>query len=169
MKKTNLLLSLILGIAVVGCHAQLPPNPTTYSCPPSSGTAYSALNSSTPATGLTYNDTHPAAGTYCYIVQSVIDQTGQPRGISLPSNIAGPFTLSGTNTTALTWNAPTTGPTPTGYVMSRAAAISSTLIAPALVNGTVASDVKPALPSIEGAKPTYLSLAEPLKLKANVR
>ena len=123
-------LSLIFALVAIGCHAQVPPNPTAYTCPASTGTAYTLIGS---PTALTYTDTHPAAGVYCYIVQSTIGSQ-----VSVPSNIAGPFTVSGSNSILLTWNAPTTGPAPTCYAMSRAQAIQSTILAPALVNGQVA-------------------------------
>lgn len=134
MKK--LLFSLFAMLFTVGCHAQVNPNPTVYTCPASTGTAYTPLNQSSPATGLTYTDSTPAAGSYCYIAQSVISSTGQ---VSAPSNIAGPFTLSGSNSVALTWTAPTTGPTPTGYIISRAVATASTLSPPTLGTGTTVS------------------------------
>lgn len=142
MKKLALLPLLML--AAVGCaHSQIPPNPTTYSCPATTGTTYVALNQSTPATGLTYTDTNPAAGTYCYLAQSVITATGQ---VSAPSNTAGPLTTSGTNSVDLTWTAPTSGPPPTGYVLSRAPAVATTVNAPAL--GTPTTVAKSPMPEI---------------------
>lgn len=129
---------LALAVAAIGCRAQVPPNPTSYNCPSSSGSNYTPLNPSSPASGLTYTDTPTTAGHYCYIAQSVITSTGQ---ISTPSNTAGPLnitTLTGAKSVALSWNAPTTGPTPDGYVLSRAPAISSTVIAPNLGGGSVA-------------------------------
>lgn len=163
MKQIVMLLA--FAAITVGCKAQIPPNPTVFTCP-AVGT-YAALNQATPATGLTYTDTHPAAGTYCYIAQSVDAATGQ---ISVTSNIAGPFTLSGSNSTLLTWTPPTSGPTPSGYVLSRAAAVSSTLIAPVLGAGSVAQNVTPALPMQETQKPTYLAaIKAPAILTARVR
>lgn len=133
MKKIALLPLLMLAVA--GCaHGQIPPNPTTYSCPATTGSTYVALNQSTPATGLTYTDTNPAAGTYCYIAQSVIPATNNS---SAPSNTAGPLTTAGTNSVDLTWTAPTTGAAPTGYVLSRAAAIATTVNAPVLGTGSI--------------------------------
>lgn len=127
---------LIAGVLfVAGCHGQIPPNPTAYTCPASSGTIYTPLNQSTPAAGLTFTDSKPAAGVYCYIAQSTLGTQ-----VSNPSNTAGPLTLSGTNSTSLTWSAPGSGPVPSGYVISRAPAIASTILAPALGTGTVAKN-----------------------------
>jgi hypothetical protein len=137
MKRILLLTAAMLALA--GCHAvsQVPPNPTVNTCPPSNGSAYSAISGSTtaPLAATTVTDTKPVAGTYCYIVQSAIPSTAQ---VSVPSNTAGPYTTSGSNSVLLTWNAPTSGPTPTGYIILRAPAVSSTLLAPALGNGSVA-------------------------------
>ena len=151
MKRISVLLSLVL--VAVGCRGQVPPNPTVSTCPASTGTAYALISS---PTGLTVTDTHPAAGTYCYIAQSTIGAQ-----ISVPSNIAGPFVLSGANSVLLTWNAPTIGPAPNGYAISRAPAIQSTILAPALVNGTVA-EVKPALVVPDAARGVYARLEQPV-------
>ena len=149
----------LLALVAVGCRGQVPPNPTVATCPASNGSAYVLVSS---PTALTVTDTHPAAGTYCYIVQSTIGAQ-----VSVPSNIAGPLTTNGSNSVALTWNAPTTGPAPTGYAMSRANAVQSTLIAPALVNGTVA-EVKPALVTPDAQKPAYALMDAPV-LRGKVR
>lgn len=132
MKK--LALSLFMVLFAVGCHAQVTPNPTVYTPPVTTGTAYTPLDQSSPAAGTTYTDSTPPAGTYYYIAQSVITSTNQS---SAPSNVAGPFTTSGTNSVDLTWTLPTTGPTPTGVIISRAPAIVSTLTAPTLGTGSV--------------------------------
>lgn len=140
MKRILVLTALILVLyCTAGCKAQIPSNPTTYTCPVSTGTAYTPLNQASPATGLAYTDTKPAAGQYCYIAQSVNgSQT------SVPSNTAGPLTTSGSNSVDLTWIAPTSGTTPTGYVISRASAVASTILAPALgTNPTIAAGVYP--------------------------
>lgn len=114
--------------------AQVNPNPTTYSCPATNASLYAPLNQASPATTTTYTDTKPAAGVYCYVAQSV-----NGNGVSLPSNVAGPFTLSGSNSVRLSWTAPSSGVTPAGYVLSRAAAVSATINAPTLGTATVAS------------------------------
>jgi hypothetical protein len=151
MKRTYALLA--FALIAVGCRGQVPPNPTVATCPASTGTAYALISS---PTALTVTDTHPAAGSYCYIAQSTIGPQ-----VSVPSNIAGPFTTSGSNSVLLTWNAPTTGPAPTGYAISRAPAIQSTIIAPALVNVTVA-EVKPALIAPDAARGVYARLEQPV-------
>ena len=138
MKKIFALVCVMTATAI-GCHSQVPPNPTTFTCPSTSGTAYTPLNQSSPSTGLTFSE-KPASGTYCYIAQSVNGSV-----VSVPSNTAGPLTVASGQTASLSWSAPTTGPTPTGYVISRATASSSTILAPALGQGTVARLVKPAL------------------------
>ena len=155
----RLVIALVLSSVAVGCHSQLPPNPTVFSCPAATGAAYASVSS---PTGLSYQDTHPAAGTYCYIAQSTIGAQ-----ISTPSNIAGPFTTSGANSVQLTWNAPTTGPAPTAYAISRAPAIQSTILAPTLVNGVLA-EVKPALPMPDAQRGVYALLDAPV-LKGSVR
>ena len=148
-----------LALVAVGCHGQLPPNPTTFTCPSSTGTAYTLISS---PTALTVTDTHPAAGTNCYIAQSTIGTQ-----VSQPSNISGPFTMTGSNSVILTWTAPTSGPVPTAYAISRAPAVATTLLAPALVNGTLA-EVKPALVTPESAKQVYALMQAPV-LRGSVR
>ena len=127
----------LLSLAATGCPGQIPPNPTTTSCPDSTGTAYKALNQASPTAALTFSWT-PAAGTYCVIAQSVIPATNQT---SVPSNTAGPVAATGAPLTA-SWTAPSTGPAPTGYVISVAPAIQSTLGAPALAPAIAAIDKK---------------------------
>lgn len=159
-KWIGIAMGLALLAASAGCRAQVPPNPTVYTCPTATGLAYTPLNQSSAATGLTYTDANPAAGQYCYIAQSTLASTGQ---ISGPSNIAGPFDVTTGKSVDLTWNAPTTGPAPSGYILSRAAATASTLGAPALGTGSVAENVMPLEPS-SGAK--TLALAAPRGLRA---
>lgn len=126
-----------LGLSV-GCHAQIPPNPSILTCPASSGSAYAPLNQSAPATGLTYSD-NPGAGNWCYVAQSVLGANS-----SNPSNTAGVLTFTASNhSIGLSWTAPTTGPAPSGYVISRAPAVVQTLGAPNLGGGTVAENVAP--------------------------
>lgn len=52
---------------------------------------YAALNSSSPASALTYVDTSAASLTVCYIVQALDAST--PFQVSQPSNTAGPFVV----------------------------------------------------------------------------
>ena len=159
MRKTIRLTALFVlaaafGWLSVGCHAQVPPNPTTttYTCPATTGTLYAALNQASPATGLTYTDSKPAAGTYCYIAQSELGTA-----VSLPSNTAGPFTTSGSNSVDLTWVAPTTGTAPAGYYISRAPATATVVTenAPTLGAGTVAA-IEPSLsPAVATRLPAF--------------
>lgn len=140
----------------VGCSGQVPPNPTSYSCPSSSGTAYTPLNQSSPTTSLTYTDSKPSAAVYCYIAQSVAGSQ-----VSVPSNTAGPFTVATGQSVQLSWTAPTTGTVPTGYVLSRAPAVSSTINPPALGSGSVAENRPEPNPNWN------LALAIPLQLKGS--
>jgi len=128
---------LALGLSV-GCHAQIPSNPSVLTCPASTGTAYMPLNASTPAAGLTYSD-NPGVGNWCYVAQSVLGANS-----SVPSNTTGVLQFASSNhSIGLSWTAPTTGPAPSGYVISRAAAVLTTLGAPNLGGGTVAENVAP--------------------------
>lgn len=127
MKKILAAVFSMAFLAAAGCHAQVPANPTVYLCPATTGTAYTPLNQSSPVTALTYTDATPPTGQYCYVVQSVITATGQ---VSVPSNTAGPLDVPSGKSVLLTWTAPASGPSPTGYVVSRAPAIASTLGAP---------------------------------------
>lgn len=111
----------------VGCKAQVPPNPTVYTCQASTGTVYTPLNQATPATGLSFTDSTVTPGQWCYVVQSAIGNF-----YSLPSNTAGPVVVPSGDNVAVSWTAPATGPTPTGYVVSRVAATQSTLAPPVL-------------------------------------
>lgn len=168
--KKELLATLVLVAFASGCRSQLPPNPNIYTCPVSTGSNYTAMNSTTPVSypATTYKDS-AATGNYCYITQSVIDQNGSRVGTSNPSNIAGPFAVSGTQAVNLSWTNPTTGATPTGQVLSRAAAIQATLAPATVVNGNVAMDVKPALPTEQPAKTPYLASLESVHLTGGVK
>lgn len=149
--KNVILLAAILSTSV-GCHSQIQPNPTVLTCPAATGSTYAALNQSSPAAALTYTDS-PAAGNWCYIAQSVLGSNS-----SVPSNISGPFTTNGTQKVDLTWQAPSSGPIPSGYVLSRVAAIQSTLGAPALgTNPTIADNFKPVSPEMAKLAPFNLT------------
>lgn len=155
-------LSAVVLLLALGCNAQVPSNPTVSKCADPSTTTYAPLNQALPASGLAYTDSKPAAGTYCYLAQSA-----NGAQVSTASNVAGPFTTNGANSVALTWDAPTTGVVPTGYILSRAPAITSTILAPNLKSGSVA-EVKPALPVIESQEPVYAMVKAPT-LKGRVR
>ncbi len=151
MKKFAVLFAFTLVAA--GCRGQVTSNPTIFSCLPASDPSYVKIGT---ATNLGSTDTHPAAQSWCYTVQSTIGpQT------SLPSIIAGPFATSGSNSVALTWQAPGSGPIPTGYAIWRAPAAQSTILAPVLVNGQLA-EVKPALPVPDNARKAYALLERPV-------
>jgi hypothetical protein len=87
------------------------------------------VNLATPATGLTFTDNSVSTGQWCYIVQSEIN-TQTPVAMSSPSNVAGPINVPAGYIVNLSWTAPITGSTPTGYVISRAAAVQANLAAP---------------------------------------
>lgn len=108
----------VMAITVFGCHAQVPPTnhtvtltwtapttgcssgtPCSYvlsratiaaggTCPTTSGTSYTPLNQSSPSTSTTYSDTTASGLVVCYIAQ-----TEQGTAVSVPSNVAGPFTV----------------------------------------------------------------------------
>ena len=142
----------------VGCHAQIPSNPGVTSCPVAvpNGNTYAPLNQSTPASGLSYSD-NPGAGNWCYIAQSV-----KGANSSDPSNTTAPLLFTAANhSVGLSWSAPTSGPVPTGYVISRAPAVVQTLGAPNLQTPVVAAVDKP--------KNTELALAAPTGFTAKVR
>ena len=135
-------IAMLLLLAPIAC-GQIATNPAVVTCPATSGTAYTPLNQNSPATGLSYTD-NPAGGTWCYIAQSVIGTSS-----SVPSNVAMDTTTAADPYVQLNWQAPTTGPAPLGYVLSRAPAVESTLNAPDMGGGSVtatAALVKPALP-----------------------
>ena len=152
-------LTLAFALVAVGCHGQLPPNPTINTCQVATGAAYTPIGSTSAST---LTDTHPPAGSWCYIQQSTLGTQ-----VSVPSNIAGPYTTSGSNSVALTWNMPTSGPTPTGSTISRAPAIQSTINPATLVNGNVA-EVKPALVTPDTKAGVYALLSAP-NLRGSVR
>ena len=138
----------ILALGFAGCHAQIPSNPTTYSCPLATTGTWTALE--TPAnevTALTIKDSTAPVGTWCYAVTSIIN-TSNPIGQSAASNVVQVATNSTDPVVDLTWLAPTSGPAPTGYIMYRIAATQSTMGAPPLNQPTtsVSELVKPALP-----------------------
>lgn len=139
----NTIAAMILAAGVIGCaHGQVPPNPTVYLCPATTGTAYTPLNQSSPVTTLSYTDATPPAGQQCYVAQSVAGSQ-----VSVPSNTAGPLNVTTGKIVLISWTAPATGPAPTGYVISRATAIASTLGAPTLGTATEAKAVMPDIPA----------------------
>lgn len=135
--KRILVLTATLALCV-GCRAQVPSNPTVYICPPSSGSAYTPLNQAAPATGTSYTDAAVTPGQWCYVAQSVLGSN-----TSVASNTAGPLAVPSGDNVAVTWTVPATGPTPTGYIVSRAAAIQSTLAAPTLNANPTVSELTP--------------------------
>lgn len=132
-------------LAVAGCRAQVPSNPTTYSCPAATTGTWTALETaSTEVTGLTSTDT-PGTGNWCYAATS-INNTTSPIGQSVASNVVLVTTTASLPVVDLSWTAPTTGTTPTGYILYRIAATASTITAPALATPTtVAANAKPLL------------------------
>lgn len=59
------LIAILVGMtfAVVGsltACGQVPPNPTVFSCPAATGTTYTPLDASSPATTVAYTDATPA-------------------------------------------------------------------------------------------------------------
>ena len=157
----NVFAAIAIVVLLAGCHkgnTQIPSNPSVSNCPAAvpNGTAYTPLNQSAPATVLNYSD-NPGVGTWCYVAQSV-----KGSNTSDPSSTTAPLVFTASNhSVSLTWQAPSSGPTPSGYVISRAPAVVQTLGAPNLQPGTVAENVKP--------KNGDLAMAAPGGLKAETR
>lgn len=164
MKRIFLLLALI--VLTVGCHAQIPANPNVPSCPVPNGTNYAALNQGNPASGLTFTET-PAANTYCYTVQAVKTVSGVTY-VSVASSVPPPVVvtgLTGAKTVTVNWQAPVSGPTPDGYVVSRASAVISVLGTPTPGTPTTADNVMPALPAADPIPGYDVALLAPTSLK----
>ena len=132
----------ILALAVTtGCHAQIPSNPIVYTCPTVSTGTWTALETaSTEITGTTSSFT-PATGTWCVAVTSIIN-TDNPVAQSAASNVVEVTTTSALPTIDLSWTAPGTGPTPTGYIAYYIAATPSTIGAPALSTPTTVVEIQ---------------------------
>lgn len=132
MKRTAFILSMLLA-SVLGCKAQIPSNPNASSCPSVNTGTWTALETSaTEITTTSLNDTSVTQGTWCYAVTAIIN-TQTPILQSVPSNVFMAVVPSGTSEN-LIWQAPASGPVPTGYVMYRIAAIQTTLAAPSSLN-----------------------------------
>jgi len=128
MKKSVLLLSILLA-TVLGCKAQIPTNPTVFSCQSVNTGTWTALETSVNEVTTTSTvDSTVTQGTWCYAV-TAIDNTQNPVQQSVPSNVAMVVVPSGT-TVNLSWNAAVGGPHPTGYLVYRIAAIQTTLAPP---------------------------------------
>lgn len=148
---------LALGAMAVGCHSQVPPSPApsvsltwtastscvsgqpacTYvvsraivtgnSCPATTGTTYTPLNQSAPATGTNYSDASPGA-LNCYVAQTV--QNGATSVASAASNSGVPLAVAQVPTapgspaaTSVAMLAPSLeAPNPVGIVVSKKAA-----------------------------------------------
>lgn len=159
------LLSILIfsALAAIGCKAQIPPAPAL-SCPASTGTAYTALNQSSPVAALTYTDTAAAGGSWCYIVQSTYQG-----GVSVPSNTTKPLAVPTGKNVVLSWTAPSSSTDPNAasytYVVSRAAAISTTIGAPAL-GAPATAQLSPA--PIPAPSASQLALNAPTGLRGAV-
>lgn len=149
----------------IGCHAQVPPGPTTYSCPTATvgGSAYTPLNNTaaTYSTGTTYSDTTVSAGgTFCYIEQSTNGTNS-----SVPSNVI-QITVPVGDQVNMSWTDPSVTTGIVGYVTSRATATPNSApgaptLAPAV---TVADNGKPT----DGRQPVIAKdkMPVPIGLKA---
>jgi len=74
----------------------------TTSCPGTTGTGYTPLNQSSPATDTSFTDTGASGTTACYVAQTI-----QGSAVSLASNAAGPLVVPA-NPLAPTLKPPTT-------------------------------------------------------------
>lgn len=129
------LLTPLLLIAT-GCPAQVTVNPTVYTC--NGVTTFTPLNASSPATGTEYADINPGAGPFCYIIQS----TNGAGGNSAASNVSGPTATTASDPNIIAdWKAPTSGVVPAGYILSRAPAIQTSILAPSTLTTTSSTAV----------------------------
>lgn len=175
MTRRIALFVLTLAAACFGCHAQMPPQPPVYSCPVTTGSAYTVLNqpasNTVPAsiTGTTYTTPAlPTPGPYCFIVQSWAEPSGATTyQVSLPSNVVMVITTTADPAVALSWTAPT-GATGYTYIASYAAA---TLVppptAPVLSAPTAVTHVE--RPALAPTEPQMASVAAPLGLVGRAR
>jgi hypothetical protein len=121
--------ALILALATVaGCHAQMPPTAPVYTCPATTGTAYTPLNApasnTVPAsiTGTTYDDL-PGLGTWCYVIQSwAIVSPATVYQDSMPTVAVMAMTNATLNEVVISWTAPP-GAVGYTYIVSRAPAV----------------------------------------------
>jgi hypothetical protein len=61
---------------------------TGSACPATTGTSYTPLNQASPAAAVSFTDTTASGSTACYVAQTL-----QAGAVSVPSNVAGPFTV----------------------------------------------------------------------------
>jgi hypothetical protein len=83
-KATNVVLTWTAPAGCSGC-SYIVSRATGTTCPPTTGTAYTPLNQSTPATAATYTDVAPPSGvSVCYVAQTI--QSGLTSVASAPSD-----------------------------------------------------------------------------------
>ena len=166
----------LTALLVSGCRAgaQQPPSPTTYTCPPAvlGGTAYTEVNapaSTTVAasiTGSAFTWTPPAAGAYCFTVQTWALPAGATvYQTSVPSNVV-QLTIPSGDLAGLSWTppAPNSAFGPYSYIISYALATPSSVpTAPTQAAPSAVARLGPAPPQ------TDKKLASPETLAANLR
>ena len=169
----------VLGLAALllsGCRAgaQQPPSPTTYTCPPAvlGGTAYTEVNApastgvAASITGSAFTWTPPAAGAYCFTVQTWALPAGATvYQTSVPSNVV-QLTIPSGDLAGLSWTppAPNSAFGPYSYIISYALATPSSVpTAPTQAAPAAVARLGPAPPQ------TDKKLASPETLAANLR
>lgn len=128
-----------LAAFIAGCRAgaQQPPSPTAYTCPPAvlGGTAYTEVNApantgvAASITGSTFTWTPPAAGAYCFTIQTWALPAGATvYQTSVPSNVV-QLTIPSGDLAGLSWTppAPNSAFGPYSYILSYALAIPSSV------------------------------------------
>jgi hypothetical protein len=158
----------VLALLAAGCHAQVPSNPTVYSCPAvTTGTWTAQETGATEITGTAVSITPTTPGPNCYTVES-INNTYTPIAASIPSNVVLVTTSTADPVASLTWTAPTSSPVPiTGYIVYQIAAVQSTILAPTAESGNAIAQLdQPALTDPNAAP--QLALAAPMQLVGRI-
>jgi len=163
MKRYASAFAILVLLFAAGCRGQVPPTPPQYACPSAGNAAYTPLNQSTATTALTYKDTTPGVGNWCYVAQGELPAAGGvPVQYSGWSNTTSASPTS-TQSVNLSWGCQSgTGTTCTGvlWIISRTVAVTATAPAvPVMSAPTTASVVQPALGAQESAQLAYFPKA----------
>jgi len=135
-KKVIVLATALALLLTAGCKspAQIPTNPTAYSCPSVNTGTWTALQTAaTEITGTSFTDNTVSQGNWCYAVTAIVNNQS-PILKSVPSNTFLANIAAGQTSEPLVWTAGTGGITPTGYIMYRIAAIQTSLATPLSLN-----------------------------------